>query len=54
MGSHGEHPDFPMAMSEAEVAAVVREVTDEEVTHYHEYVRCLRMNNTSSNNTPKE
>ena len=31
------HPDFPMAMSEAEVEAVVREVTDEEVAHYEEY-----------------
>ena len=29
--------DFPMGMSEAEVEAVVREVTDEEVAHYHEY-----------------
>ena len=31
------HPDFPMALSEAEVEAVVREVTDEEVAHYEEY-----------------
>ena len=27
------HPEFPMAMTEAEVEAVVREVTDEEVAH---------------------
>eukprot|EP01045_Picozoa_sp_COSAG04_P036465 COSAG04_NODE_8885_length_921_cov_0.732360_1_plen_164_part_00 len=31
------HADFPMAMTEDEVEAVVREVTDEEVEHYHEY-----------------
>ena len=30
-------PGFAMALSEAEVEAVVREVTDEEVAHYHEY-----------------
>ena len=28
---------FPMAMSEQDVEAVVREVTDEEAVHYREY-----------------
>jgi ectoine hydroxylase-related dioxygenase (phytanoyl-CoA dioxygenase family) len=36
---HGDaqQQPFGMAMSEAEVEVVVREVTDEEVAHYHEY-----------------
>jgi hypothetical protein len=31
------HPDHPMELSEAAVEAVVREVTAEEVAHYHEF-----------------
>ena len=31
------HPQFPMELREPEVEAAVREVTDAEVEHYHEY-----------------
>lgn len=45
-----QHPSFPTAMTEREVEAVVREVTDEEEAHYRECVlQCLEQRHALSN-----